>query len=109
MTWYLIAGDWQQFTALVKEEWNKLTDDDLTTFSGRSDQLSGLLQRKIRTHAREQADQKKSLRSPITTALMAVFALRGSTEGMMIKSWTNRILPVAPLLMMLGTLGLRRL
>jgi uncharacterized protein YjbJ (UPF0337 family) len=57
MTWYLIAGDWQQFTALVKEEWNKLTDDDLTTFSGRSDQLSGLLQRKY-GYAREQADKE---------------------------------------------------
>ena len=34
MTWYQMANDWQQFTAIVKEEWDKLTDDDLTTFGG---------------------------------------------------------------------------
>jgi len=59
MTWYLIAGDWQQFTALVKLEWDKLTDDDLTTFGGQSDQLAGLLQRKY-GYAREQADKEIS-------------------------------------------------
>jgi uncharacterized protein YjbJ (UPF0337 family) len=54
MTWYLIAGDWEKFTTLVKEEWNKLTDDDLTTFGGQSDQLAGLLERKY-GYGREQA------------------------------------------------------
>ncbi len=57
MTWYQIAGDWQQFTAMVKEERDKLTDDDLTTFGGQSDQLAGLLQRKY-GYAREQADKE---------------------------------------------------
>jgi uncharacterized protein YjbJ (UPF0337 family) len=56
MKWYLIAGDWQQFTAMVKEEWDKLTDDDLTTFGGRSDQLAGLLQQKY-GYSREQAEK----------------------------------------------------
>ncbi len=57
MTWYQIAGDWQQFTAMVKEEWDKLTDDDLTTFGGQSEQLAGLLQKKY-GYAREQADKE---------------------------------------------------
>jgi len=57
VTWYKIAGDWQQFTALVKEKWDKLTDDDLTTFGGQSDQLAGLLQRKY-GYARKQADEE---------------------------------------------------
>jgi uncharacterized protein YjbJ (UPF0337 family) len=56
MKWYLIAGDWQQFTAMVKEEWDKLTDDDLTTFGGQSDQLARLLQQKY-GYSREQAEQ----------------------------------------------------
>ena len=56
MKWYQIAGDWQQFTAMVKEEWDKLTDDDLTTFGGQSDQLAGLLQQKY-GYSREQADK----------------------------------------------------
>jgi uncharacterized protein YjbJ (UPF0337 family) len=57
MTWYQIAGDWQEFTVMVKAKWDKLTDDDLTTFSGHSDQLAGLLQRKY-GYAREQAEKE---------------------------------------------------
>jgi uncharacterized protein YjbJ (UPF0337 family) len=56
MKWYQIAGDWQHFTAMVKEEWDKLTDDDLTTFGGQSDQLAGLLQQKY-GYSREQANK----------------------------------------------------
>ena len=56
MKWYQIAGDWQQFTDMVKEEWDKLTDDDLTTFGGQSDQLAGLLQQKY-GYSREQANK----------------------------------------------------
>jgi uncharacterized protein YjbJ (UPF0337 family) len=57
MTWYQIAGDWQQFTAMVKEEWGELTDEDLTTFGGQSAQLASLLQRKY-GYARERADRE---------------------------------------------------
>jgi uncharacterized protein YjbJ (UPF0337 family) len=57
MTWYQIAGDWQQFTAMVQKKWDKLTDADLTTFGGQSDQLAGILQRKY-GYTREQADQE---------------------------------------------------
>jgi uncharacterized protein YjbJ (UPF0337 family) len=57
MTWYQIANDWQQFTAIVKEEWDKLTDDDLTTFGGQSDQLAGILQQKY-GYAREKAEKE---------------------------------------------------
>jgi len=54
MKWYQIAGDWQQFTDLVKAKWEKLTDEDLKTFSGQSEQLAGLLQARY-GYAREQA------------------------------------------------------
>jgi len=57
VTWYQIANDWQQFTTMVKKKWDKLTDDDLTTFGGQSDQLAGLLQQKY-GYTREQADQE---------------------------------------------------
>jgi uncharacterized protein YjbJ (UPF0337 family) len=57
MTWYQIAGDWQQFTAMVKGKWDKLTDNDLTTFGGQSDQLAGILQRKY-GYTREQAEKE---------------------------------------------------
>jgi len=57
MKWYQIAGDWKQFTGLVKEKWDKLTDDDLTTFGGKSEQLAGILQKKY-GYAREQAEKE---------------------------------------------------
>jgi uncharacterized protein YjbJ (UPF0337 family) len=56
MKWYQLASDWRHFTAMVKEEWDKLTDDDLTTFGGQSDQLAGLLQQKY-GYSREQAEK----------------------------------------------------
>ena len=58
MKWYQIAGDWQQFTDLVKAKWEKLTDEDLKTFSGQSEQLAGLLQQGMAM--RENRLKKKS-------------------------------------------------
>ena len=57
MKWYQIALDWKQFTGLVKEKWDKLTDGDLTTFSGNSDQLAGLLQKKY-GFAKDEAERQ---------------------------------------------------
>ena len=40
----MIAGNWKQLTGKVKEQWGKLTDDDLTVIEGKRDQLSGRVQ-----------------------------------------------------------------
>jgi uncharacterized protein YjbJ (UPF0337 family) len=42
---------------MVKGKWGKLTDDDLTTFSGNSTQLAGILQKKY-GYAKEQAEKE---------------------------------------------------
>jgi uncharacterized protein YjbJ (UPF0337 family) len=44
MNWDQIQGNWTQFTGKVKEQWGKLTDDDLTEIAGKRDQLAGKLQ-----------------------------------------------------------------
>ena len=44
MNWDRIEGGWKQMTGKVKEKWGKLTDDDLTTISGKQDQLVGRIQ-----------------------------------------------------------------
>jgi uncharacterized protein YjbJ (UPF0337 family) len=44
MNWDRIEGGWKQMTGKVKEKWGKLTDDDLTTISGKQDQLVGKIQ-----------------------------------------------------------------
>ena len=44
MNWDHIEGDWKQFTGKVKEQWGKLTDEDLTVIKGKRDQLEGKIQ-----------------------------------------------------------------
>jgi uncharacterized protein YjbJ (UPF0337 family) len=39
-----IAGNWKQLTGKVKEQWGKLTDDDITVVEGKRDQLVGRIQ-----------------------------------------------------------------
>lgn len=38
-----IKGNWQIFTGKVKEQWGKLTDDDVTVAEGQLEQLAGNL------------------------------------------------------------------
>lgn len=44
MNWDIIEGNWNQAKGKVKEQWGKLTDDDLGAISGKRDQLAGKLQ-----------------------------------------------------------------
>jgi len=44
MNWDRIQGNWKQVTGRVKEQWGKLTDDDLDVIAGRREQLAGKIQ-----------------------------------------------------------------
>jgi uncharacterized protein YjbJ (UPF0337 family) len=39
-----VEGNWLQFKGKVKEQWGKLTDDDLDVIAGKRDQLLGRIQ-----------------------------------------------------------------
>lgn len=39
-----VGGNWKQFKGKVKEQWGKLTDDDMTVIEGKRDQLVGKVQ-----------------------------------------------------------------
>jgi uncharacterized protein YjbJ (UPF0337 family) len=39
-----IGGNWKQVKGKVKEQWGKLTDDDLDVIAGKRDQLLGRIQ-----------------------------------------------------------------
>ena len=39
-----LAGEWKQVRGKVKEQWGKLTNDDLDVIAGKRDQLIGRLQ-----------------------------------------------------------------
>ena len=55
MNWDTVKGNWQQMTGSVKEQWGKLTDDDLTAIEGQRDKLLGRIQERYGL-AREAAE-----------------------------------------------------
>jgi len=44
------AGMWKQMKGKVKQQWGKLTDDDLKQLEGHSEQLAGKLQERSRNN-----------------------------------------------------------
>jgi uncharacterized protein YjbJ (UPF0337 family) len=52
-----IAGDWKQIKGKVKEQWGRLTDDDLTALEGHGEQLAGKLQQRYGI-ARDEAERQ---------------------------------------------------
>jgi len=44
MDWNRVEGNWKQVKGKVKEQWGKLTDDDLDRIAGKRDQLEGKIQ-----------------------------------------------------------------
>jgi uncharacterized protein YjbJ (UPF0337 family) len=59
MNWDQVEGKWKQLTGSVKQQWAKLTDDDLTFISGKKDELIGKVQERYgisREEAQRQAE-----------------------------------------------------
>lgn len=44
MDWDRIEGNWKTFKGRAKQQWGRLTDDDLNMIEGRRDELEGRLQ-----------------------------------------------------------------
>ncbi len=40
------AGSWKELKGKLKQQWGKLTDDDFTVLEGKSDELSGRIQKR---------------------------------------------------------------
>ena len=57
MNWDRIQGSWKQVTGQAKEQWGKLTDDDLDVVGGRRDQLAGKIQERYGV-AKEDAEKQ---------------------------------------------------
>lgn len=59
MNWDQIEGKWKQVKGRAKQQWAKLTDDDLTYISGKKDQMVGRIQERYgitRDQAQKEAD-----------------------------------------------------
>jgi uncharacterized protein YjbJ (UPF0337 family) len=44
MDWNRVEGNWKQVKGAVKQQWGKLTDDDLTQIDGSREKLEGIIQ-----------------------------------------------------------------
>jgi uncharacterized protein YjbJ (UPF0337 family) len=52
-----LQGQWTQLKGRVREQWGKLTDDDLDQIQGRSEQLIGRIQERYGV-ARDEAERQ---------------------------------------------------
>lgn len=57
MNWDIIEGRWEQAKGSVKEQWGKLTDDDLTEIRGDRQQFVGKVQERYGI-ARDEAERE---------------------------------------------------
>ena len=57
MNWDIVEGKWGQLKGSVKEQWGKLTDDELTEIAGNRDKMAGKLQERY-GWTKEEADDK---------------------------------------------------
>jgi len=53
----VMQGKWREMKGKVKEQWGRLTDDDLDKIDGKSEQLLGVLQQRY-GYAREKAEEE---------------------------------------------------
>ncbi|MFN0315326.1 MAG: CsbD family protein [Burkholderiales bacterium] len=57
MNWDRIEGNWKQFMGNVKEQWGKLTHDQLEAIAGNRERLAGRIQETYRVPREEAEDQ----------------------------------------------------
>ena len=57
MNWDQIQGNWTQFKGKAKQQWAKLTDDDIGRINGKQEELLGLLQQRY-GYQKEQAQRE---------------------------------------------------
>jgi uncharacterized protein YjbJ (UPF0337 family) len=53
------SGEWNTMKGKVKEQWGKLTDDDIARVEGKRDQLLGLIQKNY-GYQKDQAEKELS-------------------------------------------------
>ncbi len=59
MDWNRVEGNWKQLKGRAKQQWGKLTDDEIAATNGRRDELAGKVQERYgiaKDAARKQVD-----------------------------------------------------
>jgi uncharacterized protein YjbJ (UPF0337 family) len=60
-----LKGQWRQLKGQVREQWGKLTDDDLDRIEGQTEQLVGRIQERYGV-ARDEAERQVDTWTPST-------------------------------------------
>ncbi len=60
MNWDQIEGNWKQMSGKVREQWGRLTDDELTKIAGQRDQLVGAIQKRYGVAVEEAEKQVRA-------------------------------------------------
>jgi uncharacterized protein YjbJ (UPF0337 family) len=63
MNWESIKGQWKQVQGKVRQQWGKLTDDDLNFIGGTKDQLVGKLQERYGLRRNRPSARSKTSRT----------------------------------------------
>jgi len=56
------SGSWKELKGKIKQQWGKLTDDDLTVLEGSAQELSGRIQKRYGIAQEEAEKQIKTFR-----------------------------------------------
>lgn len=57
MNWERIQGSWKQVAGKAKEQWGKLTDDDIAVIAGHREELAGKIQERYGV-AKDEAERQ---------------------------------------------------
>jgi len=57
MNWDRIKGNWREWKGKAKQEWGKLTEDDLDVIDGKREELAGKIQNRYGI-AKEEAERQ---------------------------------------------------
>lgn len=68
MNWDQVEGKWKQMKGSVKQQWGKLTDDDLDVIAGQRDKLIGKVQERYGITKEEAQKQVEAYKFPATPA-----------------------------------------
>ena len=83
MNWDRVSGNWKQFSGKVKEQWGKLTDDEIDQINGSREQLEGKIQESAAdlAHVNELLEQEIGERADVERELAATKAALAKAQA----------------------------